>query len=201
MPCKCITNWNQKLKERFGDSASVNYALMSDGTARVVITGFYHPQKKDGSLAKNTKDVNLLPSYCPFCGQPYEETVEIPTSRNTDVTNNKPSDLDCDDYEHGTPEGGCDGMGHYLCNECKWRSQESLKRVHEDYLHGHTSRRRSKTNQYIRARVIESDEEVLVDDFDIDGIYNMWHNTENGMIYHDDELEFLDPRLQSIPNE
>ena len=44
----------------------------------------------------------------------------------------KAFDLDCDDYEHGTPEGGCDGMGHYLCNECKWRSQESLRRIHED---------------------------------------------------------------------
>lgn len=112
----------------------------------------------------------------------------------------KAFDLDCDDYEHGTPEGGCDGMGHYLCNECKWRSQESLRRIHEDELHGKTIRKRSRTNQYIRARVIESDEEVLVDDFDIDGIYNMWHSTESGIIYHDDELEFLDPRLQSIPN-
>ena len=49
----------------------------------------------------------------------------------------------------------------------------------------------------IRARVISTNEEVLVDDEPIDSWYNMWHNSENGWTYHDDELEFIDERLQS----
>lgn len=52
----------------------------------------------------------------------------------------------------------------------------------------------------IRARVIKTNEVVLVDDQPIDFIdttcYNMWHNSENGMTYHDDDLEFIDKRLQ-----
>lgn len=48
----------------------------------------------------------------------------------------------------------------------------------------------------IRARVIETNEEVLVDDKPIDLCYNMWHNSENGRTYHDDDLEFIDKRLQ-----
>jgi len=40
----------------------------------------------------------------------------------------------------------------------------------------------------------------MVDDHEIDicgtCYYNMWHNTENGKIYHEDDLEFLGERLQ-----
>ncbi len=71
MACKCIENWNKFLKEKYGDSASANYALVSDGTCRMVVTGFYYPKKKDGTNAKNPKDINLFPKYCPFCGEPY----------------------------------------------------------------------------------------------------------------------------------
>lgn len=55
----------------FNDSARVNYSLMGDGTARMVVTGYYYPNKRDGSRAHNLKDINLYPKYCPFCGQPY----------------------------------------------------------------------------------------------------------------------------------
>lgn len=48
----------------------------------------------------------------------------------------------------------------------------------------------------IRARVIATNEEVLVDDEPIYSWYNMWHNSENGWTYHDDDLEFIDKRLQ-----
>ena len=52
----------------------------------------------------------------------------------------------------------------------------------------------------IRARVIETQEVVLVDDepiyFNHAKCYNMWHNSESGMVYHDYELEFIDKRLQ-----
>jgi hypothetical protein len=54
----------------------------------------------------------------------------------------------------------------------------------------------------IKARVIDTGEEVMVDDQPIvqfgTSYYNMWHNTENGMTYHDDDLEFIDERLQKI---
>ena len=111
-------------------------------------------------------------------------------------------DFDCDDYEKGTPEGRCDGMGHYLCDECKWRNPESIRQKHEDWM-----RRMAHKKDWpkIRARVIDTDEEVLVDDHPIDFFhttyYNMWHNTENGMTYHDDDLEFIDERLQKIRHE
>lgn len=111
-------------------------------------------------------------------------------------------DFDCDDYEKGTPEGRCDGMGHYLCDECKWRNPESIRQKHEDWM-----RRMAHKKDWpkIRARVIDTDEEVLVDDHPIDFFhttyYNMWHNTDNGMTYHDDDLEFIDERLQKIRHE
>lgn len=106
-------------------------------------------------------------------------------------------DLDCDDFERGEPEGSCDGMGHYHCDECKWRSAESIRQKHEDWcLH----RPHQKDWPKIRARVIETGEEVLVDDHPIEQFgnswYNMWHSTENHDVYHDDDLEFIDERLQ-----
>ena len=110
------------------------------------------------------------------------------------------SDLDCDDFEKGTPEGRCDGMGHYLCDECKYRSQESIRQKHEEFLHRKNYYK--KDRPMIRARVIDSGEEVMVDDFSIEDFgtsyYNMWHNTESGITYHDDDLEFIDERLQKI---
>lgn len=52
----------------------------------------------------------------------------------------------------------------------------------------------------IKAIVIETGEEVMVDDHAICmfGIcyYNMWHSTDDGRTYHDDELEFVEKRLQ-----
>ena len=48
----------------------------------------------------------------------------------------------------------------------------------------------------LRARVISTGKIVLVDDAPIDGIYNMWHSASDGSEYHDDELEFIDERLQ-----
>lgn len=48
----------------------------------------------------------------------------------------------------------------------------------------------------LRARVISTGKIVLVDDAPIDGIYNMWHTASDGQEFHDDELEFIDERLQ-----
>ncbi len=73
MACNCITNWNEKLKEKFGPTAMCNYAIMSDNTCRMVVTGYYYPTKRDGSKTKTPKDINLYPKYCPFCGKPYRE--------------------------------------------------------------------------------------------------------------------------------
>jgi len=76
MACNCINYWNKQLKEIYNDSACVNYALMLDGTERMVVTGYYYPKKRDGLRAKKPKDINLYPKYCPFCGQPYNHEVE-----------------------------------------------------------------------------------------------------------------------------
>lgn len=108
-------------------------------------------------------------------------------------------DLDCDDFERGEASGMCDGMGHYHCDECKYRNPESIRQKHEDWLYNMAHK---KEWPKIKARVIDSGEEVMVDDQPIvkfgTSYYNMWHNTDNGMTYHDDDLEFIDERLQKI---
>jgi len=52
----------------------------------------------------------------------------------------------------------------------------------------------------IKARVISTGEVISVDDaplsFGLLRIYNMWHNDTEGRVWHDDELEFLEERLQ-----
>ena len=109
------------------------------------------------------------------------------------------ADLDCDDFERGEASGMCDGMGHYHCDECKYRNPESIRQKHEDWLY-HMAHKKEWPK--IKARVIDTGEEVMVDDQPIvqfsTSYYNMWHNTENGMTYHDDDLEFIDERLQKI---
>lgn len=55
-------------------------------------------------------------------------------------------------------------------------------------------------NPFIKARVIETGEVIEVDDCPVHlGIckcYNMWHFDIEGNVYHDDDLEFIDERLQ-----
>lgn len=29
--------------------------------------------------------------------------------------------VDCEDYKQGRCRGNCEGMGHYQCEECRWR--------------------------------------------------------------------------------
>lgn len=52
----------------------------------------------------------------------------------------------------------------------------------------------------IKARVISTGAIVHVDDapigFGLVRFYNMWHNDTDGGVWHDDELEFLEKRLQ-----
>lgn len=52
----------------------------------------------------------------------------------------------------------------------------------------------------IKARVIGTGAIVLVDDapisFGLLRFYNMWHNDTEGRVWHDDDLEFLEERLQ-----
>ena len=73
MACNCIKIYQEMLREKFNDSANVNYAIFSDGTARMVVAGYFYPLKKDGSSSKKPKDINLMANYCPFCGKHYDE--------------------------------------------------------------------------------------------------------------------------------
>lgn len=143
-----------------------------------------------------------LPMMTQFMGgmsnlAPKVMVVQQPTHGKTNQRTGVDPDLDCDDFERGEPEGYCDGMGHYHCDECKWRSQESINQKHEDFMRHQNHK---KEWPKIKAIVIDSGEEVMVDDHAIDffgtSYYNMWHNTANGMTYHDDDLEFIDERLQ-----
>ncbi len=113
--------------------------------------------------------------------------------------NDVDSDLDCEDFERGEASGMCDGMGHYHCDECKWRNPESIRQKHEDWLRHMVHK---KDWPKIKARVIDTDEEVMVDDYPIVDLgtsyYNMWHDADNGITYHDDDLEFLEERLQKV---
>ena len=76
MACNCIKNYREMLKEKFNDSANVNYVIFSDGTARMVVTGYFYPLKKDGSRFKKPKDINLMANYCPFCWKSYDQGEE-----------------------------------------------------------------------------------------------------------------------------
>ena len=55
-------------------------------------------------------------------------------------------------------------------------------------------------SKYIAAKVILTGEIIQVDDvpvaFGFFRCYCPWHCTEDGTVYHDDELEFLEERLQ-----
>lgn len=35
--------------------------------------------------------------------------------------------IDCRDYKKGRCLGNCDGMGHFLCDECKWRKPKKRR--------------------------------------------------------------------------
>lgn len=55
-------------------------------------------------------------------------------------------------------------------------------------------------SSFIKARVIATGQIIEVDDcpiwFGFFKCYNMWHNDRDGKVYHDDELVFVDKRLQ-----
>ncbi len=100
------------------------------------------------------------------------------------------------DYEKGEPSGRCDGMGLWICRDCRWRNPEGIKDENEQYM-----RRRhhfKKEVPRIKAKVRNTGKVIRVDDMPVDGYYNMWHNDENGTPWHDDELEFMEPRLQYV---
>ena len=72
MACNCIKDWNKKLKERYNETASVDYDLVS---GRVIVNGLYHKLKANGEsweYQKKWREVMLWPKYCPFCGKPYD---------------------------------------------------------------------------------------------------------------------------------
>ena len=56
------------------------------------------------------------------------------------------------------------------------------------------------TDIYIKAMVLATGNVIRVDDMPVSfgffKCYCPWHNSEDGDIFHDDELEFLEPRLQ-----
>lgn len=98
------------------------------------------------------------------------------------------------DYEAGEPSGHCDGMGMWICLTCKWRNPEGIREEEESRLLKHHNP--PKNVMRIKARVKETGQTVMVDDMPVDGQYNMWHYDKDRHHYHDDELEFLQPRLQ-----
>lgn len=150
------------------------------------------------SMSKNYQTSMSLRSFGKKVSRNFTEKKNLNNGKTNQRTGVDP-DLDCDDFERGEPEGYCDGMGHYHCDECKWRSQESINQKHEDFMRHQNHK---KEWPKIKAIVIDSGEEVMVDDHAIDffgtSYYNMWHNTANGMTYHDDDLEFIDERLQKV---
>lgn len=35
--------------------------------------------------------------------------------------------IDCADFNYGKALGNCDGMGHYLCDQCKYRKPKKQR--------------------------------------------------------------------------
>lgn len=73
MACNCINNIEERLKAQYGETACVNKGYMSDGTIRAIVEGLYHKTKRNGDHEQKWTEINLLATYCPFCGKPYEE--------------------------------------------------------------------------------------------------------------------------------
>ena len=37
--------------------------------------------------------------------------------------------VDCKDYKKGRSLGYCDGMGHFQCDECRWRKPKKYRDI------------------------------------------------------------------------
>lgn len=66
--CECINVLNRKLAEMPGNNTEISVFMMLDNSPTRVML---RTQKRDDSL--RVKPLNVMPSYCPFCGEEYSK--------------------------------------------------------------------------------------------------------------------------------
>lgn len=49
--------------------------------------------------------------------------------------NHKAAGLDCSDFIQGRCTGNCDGMGHYICDVCKYRKPKYKRYTDDKFLY------------------------------------------------------------------
>lgn len=74
MNCNCIKEVNERLRKHTGHEdaqLAVSFIFMEDGSRLEVpsIYAFYKVKKRDGTYAKKAKELSIIPSFCPFCGE------------------------------------------------------------------------------------------------------------------------------------
>jgi hypothetical protein len=78
MNCGCYERVKQKLREKTGDeNTDLNYGFVELGKEiegkqllelAPIITASYRDKKKDGTFKKKMTNLNIIASFCPFCG-------------------------------------------------------------------------------------------------------------------------------------
>jgi len=83
MQCNCIDEVEKKLVSAGYEDAKIGGIGFTfttkaiDVSLNVPVT--YKSKKKDGTYAKNRKSLNLLSTFCPFCGKPTKQAEEEAT--------------------------------------------------------------------------------------------------------------------------
>jgi len=75
MKCDCIKNLEETLKERgYNDANAENVGFSFPSMeANLSIPFSYVKKRKDGTPQKKRETLNVLATYCPFCGKPMKD--------------------------------------------------------------------------------------------------------------------------------
>ena len=86
--CNCINEIQEKAKEGITKNYpdyTVNYCIINATMSippKVGITAFYSAEQKlkNGKTKHVEKEINLIATYCPFCGAQYDDASATPAS-------------------------------------------------------------------------------------------------------------------------
>jgi hypothetical protein len=69
--CECLSKTEKLLKDKTGDPKTyISYVYMVSLNKRIpAIEAIYREKKKDGSFCRKKTSMNIIYSYCPFCGE------------------------------------------------------------------------------------------------------------------------------------
>ena len=73
MACNCLTLVRQELQTKYKDPDLRVQVSFSLTCTYPMITFEYRKLKKDGTFRKSLSSGTMIPTYCPFCGELYED--------------------------------------------------------------------------------------------------------------------------------